>query len=178
MKKLIRFALVAWTVLAACACTKTSADRFSGSYTFKTNGSLLLESFEDRSTRLTVPLLPAGGRMDITRLDQDGRVLVSFNTLGGPVEVFQASVDRNILRLDEKEFDFTAGLGSKTFRLGFLEFYYSGVDLMGRLTVSGTGHFYDDHTLFVEFTCRGPVDVAGKLFEATGVDLICNATKN
>lgn len=178
MKKILSYLLVAWTVLAASACTKTAADRFSGSYTFKTGGSLLLESVDDPATRITLPLRSAYGRMDVTRLDQDGRVLVSLNSLGGPVDIYPASVDADIVRLDAKEYSFSAGLGSQTIPLGFLELTLPGREMTARLTLSGTGHLYDGRTLLIEFTCSGPVTVGGKNYNATGVDMICSATKN
>lgn len=178
MKNCIRYAWAALLLLVLASCTKSPEARFAGSYTYKTGGSLLLESVADPATRLTLPVLPSYGRLDITPTGLDDRVLVTFNALGGPVEVCYGTVSGKTLTLETKQYNASAGLAAKTLELGSFQLDLPGVDLTGTLKAAGTGTLYDGSALLIRFDCSGPVSLDGVEYTAKGQDLICSATKN
>ena len=157
MKNCIRYAWAALLLLVLASCTKSPEARFAGSYTYKTGGSLLLESVADPATRLTLPVLPSYGRLDITPTGPDDRVLVTFNALGGPVEVCYGTVSGKTLTLETKQYNASAGLAAKTLDLGSFQLDLPGVDLTGTLKAAGTGTLYDGSALLIRFDCSGQI---------------------
>ena len=57
MKNCIRYAWAALLLLVLASCTKSPEARFAGSYTYKTGGSLLLESVADPAKIVSVSFM-------------------------------------------------------------------------------------------------------------------------
>lgn len=178
MKKWFRYAWAAFLLLTFFSCTKPDEYRFAGSYTYKTGGSLLLESVADPDTRITLPVQPAYGRLDITPTGLGSRVLLTFNNLGGAVEVLYGTVGSKTLTLEPKQYTLSSGIGSRTVEIGSFQWEIPGTSLTGTLKVSGTGILYEKSALLINFDCFGPVTLDGEEYTAKGVDLVCSANKN
>ena len=178
MKPLARYLLLALTALAALACTKTPFQQITGSYTYKTGGTLLLEAVDNPDTRITLPVRSTYGRMDIASVGEGNEVIVTLNALLGDAQVWHGRVSGEVLSLFPREFIYTGGIAGGAVTVGSLEIPYSGIDLEGTLTVSASGRLYDGRTMVLDFTCTGPVTVNGKEYRARGLDMVCSATKN
>lgn len=178
MKKCIRYAWAALLLLFLFSCTKPDEYRFAGSYTYKTGGSLILTSTTDPDSRITLSVRPAYGRLDITPTGLDGRVLLTFNNLGGSVEVFYGTVNGKTLTLETKTYTVSDGLAAKTFEIGSFQLDYPGTSVSATLKAGGTGTLYEGSALLFNFDCTGPVTADGKEYAAKGQNLVCSATKN
>lgn len=178
MKNCIRYAWAAFLLLFLFSCTKPDEYRFAGDYTFKTGGSLILTSTTDPNSHITLPVRPSYGRLDITPTGTEGRVLLTFNNLGGSVEVFYGTVNGKTLTLETRTSTVSEGLAAKTFGIGSFQLDYPGTSLSATLRVGGTGTLYEGSALLINFDCTGPVTSDGKEYTAKGEDLVCSATRN
>ena len=169
MEKKIRFALAAILSLMLPACTQSPTDPFSGSYTFKTSGTVTVEVEADIPLTDSDPvsvgthvfeLTPEAGRMDIKGLG-DGTMLVSMNVLGGDVQVFEAElIPGGFLLLPS----------TRMLRVGVLPAL--------EVTVYGGG-FLLDGLLYLNLAYSGERTVIKSVtYSITDSDVVCVATKN
>ena len=97
--------IAALSLLILSACTQLPTDPYTGSYTFKTSGTVKVVVSADVSDEDAVKLEPKVydlttevGRMDIKARGND-TMLVTMNVLGGDVYVFDAELTPGGFRL-------------------------------------------------------------------------------
>lgn len=167
---------LALLLLAFSACSKPATDQFAGSYSFKLSGSLLLVDPQAPDTRMSLDVRPSAGRLDITPTGEDDRMLLTLNALLGGVEVLYAQVEDGRLVLEPKKRTVSAGIAGGTIAVGSFEIPYSGVDIDGEVTLSGSGQRYGE-ALLLDLACEGTLSLGGRLYDVQGVDLVCSATQ-
>ena len=150
-------------------CTKSPTDPFTGSYTFKTSGTVTVEVEADVPLTDTDPvsvgthvfeLTPEAGRMDIKGYGND-TMLVSMNVLGGDVQVFEAELTSDGFRLLPT---------TRLLRVSVLPAL--------EVTVSGDA-FLVDGILYLNLLYSGARTVISSVtYSIIGSDVICVATKN
>ena len=150
-------------------CTKSPTDPFTGSYTFKTSGTVTVEVEADVPLTDMDPvsvgthvfeLTPEAGRMDIKGYGND-TMLVSMNVLGGDVQVFEAELTPDGFQLLPT---------TRLLRVSVLPAL--------EVTVSGDA-FLVDGILYLNLLYSGARTVISSVtYSITGSDVICVATKN
>jgi len=167
MKKILSIAALLLMMLSAC--TQLPTDPFTGSYTFKTSGTVTVEVTADvpvqEVDRISLgpnvyDLTPEIGRMDIKARGNE-TMLVTMNVLGGDVYVFDAELTPTGFRLLPS---------TRTLRVGSLP------EL--QVTVSGEA-FVLDGLLNVNLVYSGNRTVISSLtYTITASNVVCVATKN
>lgn len=167
MKKILSIAALLLMMLSAC--TQLPTDPFTGSYTFKTSGTVTVEVTADVPIQGVDPvnlgpnvydLTPEIGRMDIKARGNE-TMLVTMNVLGGDVFVFEAELTPGGFRLLPT---------TRTLRVGLLP------EL--QVTVSGEA-FILDGLLNVKLVYSGERMVISSLtYTITTSNVVCVATKN
>ena len=163
--------LVIICLLALCACSKSSIERFSGDYTFKTSGTMTVERILPEGdttipTSFTVKLPNEIGQLEISELNSDDdSVLVVMNTLGGEVIVTHAFCSGNEIFLR----DFVKSCQSFNFDTLFVK---------RDLQVSGQGEIFNDNTLIINMTYKGEANSNLIDYSLYGDDIRMAATRN
>ena len=159
--------IAALSLLILSACTQLPTDPYTGSYTFKTSGTVTVVVSADVSDEDAVKLEPKVydlttevGRMDIKARGND-TMLVTMNVLGGDVYVFDAELTPGGFRL----------LPSiRTLRVGTLPDF--------QVTVSGEA-FILDGLLNVNLVYSGSRTVLPSInYTITDCNVVCVASKN
>ena len=165
MKRLLPIAALSLLILSAC--TQLPTDPYTGSYTFKTSGTVKVVVSADVSDEDAVKLEPKVydlttevGRMDIKARGND-TMLVTMNVLGGDVYVFDAELTPGGFRLLPS---------ARTLRVGTLPDF--------QVTVSGEA-FILDGLLNVNLVYSGSRTVLPRItYSITASNVVCVASKN
>ena len=162
-------AVAASVTLMLSACTQLPTDPFTGSYTFKTSGTVTVTVEAD--TPVVNPgaipigsnvfeLTPEAGRMDI-RASGDDTMVVSMNVLGGDVQLFEAKLTPGGFRLLP---------ATRMLRVNVLPPL--------EVRVSGEASMLDG-ILYLKLEYTGARTVESSVtYSITASDVICVATKN
>lgn len=172
MKKYI--ILLSMAVLAMCSCQKSAVENFSGSYSFKTGGSLELKTrvldlekggLEFKDTLIKRSVVPEIGQMRIAAGDGD-RVVVMMDIMAGDLIVMDAVVNGDNITL--------APVSRKV-----LVYRETGLSFVENVpvTVSGTGRRMDGSVIF-NLNYEGDFELG--VFPCTVVasDVKCVANRN
>lgn len=159
--------IAALLLLILSACTQLPTDPYTGSYTFKTSGTVTVVVSADVSDEDPVKLDPKVydlttevGRMDIKARGND-TMLVTMNVLGGDVYVFDAELTPGGFRLLPS---------NRTLRVGSLPDF--------QVTVSGEA-FILDGLLNVNLVYSGSRTVLPSInYTITASNVVCVASKN
>ena len=165
MKRILPIAALSLLILSAC--TQLPTDPYTGSYTFKTSGTVTVVVSADVSDEDPVKLEPKVydlttevGRMDIKARGND-TMLVTMNVLGGDVYVFDAELTPGGFRLLPS---------TRTLRVGTLPDF--------QVTVSGEA-FILDGLLNVNLVYSGSRTVLPSInYTITDCNVVCVASKN
>lgn len=165
MKRILPIAALSLLILSAC--TQLPTDPYTGSYTFKTSGTVTVVVSADVSDEDAVKLEPKVydlttevGRMDIKARGND-TMLVTMNVLGGDVYVFDAELTPGGFRLLPS---------NRTLRVGTLPDF--------QVTVSGEA-FILDGLLNVNLVYSGSRTVLPSInYTITDCNVVCVASKN
>lgn len=163
IKRLLPIAALSLLILSAC--TQLPTDPYTGSYTFKTSGTVTVVVSADVSDAVKLDakvydLTTEVGRMDIKARGND-TMLVTMNVLGGDVYVFDAELTPGGFRLLPS---------TRTLRVGTLPEF--------QVTVSGEA-FILDGLLNVNLVYSGSRTVLPSInYTITDCNVVCVAQKN
>lgn len=163
MKRILPIAALSLLILSAC--TQLPTDPYTGSYTFKTSGTVTVVVSADVSDAVKLDakvydLTTEVGRMDIKARGND-TMLVTMNVLGGDVYVFDAELTPGGFRLLPS---------TRTLRVGTLPEF--------QVTVSGEA-FILDGLLNVNLVYSGSRTVLPSInYTITDCNVVCVAQKN
>ena len=180
MKKFRSVAAALICAMLLISCNKDDSAGFSGSYSYKTSGTVTLMAKDlaglDAQTLaaykamginvdpVTVGLNPEQGQMHV--LDGgDGKFIVTFNNILGNADVASATIADAVMTLsgtDVKAVQLTDGK----------ETIGSGIVMFG-----GSGKRYDD-MLIIDLEYKGMVSINGVEMVVTGCNVACVAQKN
>lgn len=181
MRKIILAAATAFIAVLFAACTKDSSKSLIGSYTYKTSGTVTLQTNLDnldedvraaleklgfKNSPTTVELYPEQGQMHIQDSKAgDGKVVITFNDLLGNADVADGTVNEDrvtITGTPVKSVHLTDG----TLKIG-----------SGNVTFSGSGRKYDDVLIF-DLVYEGSFTVSGVRMDILSSNVRCVAQKN
>ena len=165
MKKWMNAAVAVLLLALLSGCTRPATDRYVGTYTYKTSGTVTVEvKVNIPVTGATVSpgtytfeLTPEVGRMDIKGYGDD-TILVSMNALGGVAQAFEA-----VLTAD----GFQLVPATRMLQLGLLP--------KMEVTVSGNA-FLLDGVLYLHLNYSGKESALITSFSITDSDVLCLAT--
>ena len=163
IKRILPIAALSLSILSAC--TQLPTDPYTGSYTFKTSGTVTVVVSADVSDAVKLDakvydLTTEVGRMDIKARGND-TMLVTMNVLGGDVYVFDAELTPGGFRLLPS---------TRTLRVGTLPEF--------QVTVSGEA-FILDGLLNVNLVYSGSRTVLPSInYTITDCNVVCVASKN
>lgn len=163
MKRILPIAALSLLILSAC--TQLPTDPYTGSYTFKTSGTVTVVVSADVSDAVKLDakvydLTTEVGRMDIKARGND-TMLVTMNVLGGDVYVFDAELTPGGFRLLPS---------TRTLRVGTMPDF--------QVTVSGEA-FILDGLLNVNLVYSGSRTVLPSInYTITDCNVVCVAQKN
>lgn len=161
--------------LLALSCAKEGTKLYTGSYSFKTSGSITLSGAGDGNMTLNLPT--ESGIMDIVETDREaGEMIVTMNVLGGDILIFDATAreDGIVLKPMKRYIGITLpGTDSGSTILG------SGIGTYkGEISISGRGKRYDDLIIF-NLVYDGKLSFDdGEDLSISGSDVRCRAKKN
>lgn len=175
MKRILIAAALMISALFLASCKKDESKNIIGSYTYKTSGTVRLrivkpadpDSFvKVLDTVVTVGLNPEQGQMHIVSSGDNGAAKVTFNDIGGNVDVADARISGSTLTLE--------GTPSKEVRFS--------VDKIisvagGIVSYSGSGRKYD-RTFIADLKYHGDFVVAGFGISVVDSDVHCVAQSN
>lgn len=170
MKKTF-FAVMICLATLCCSCTKEGTALFEGYYSYKTSGTVELESVrtdettgETTTDHLTLRLKSESGQMNILTRDKDnGIMVITMNAVGGDVATFEAKAGGDRLEISETVKSFS---GEGLIDSGPFDF-----------TLTGTGEKLDD-IVIVKFTASGTITRLGREYTVTDSDIQCVARLN
>lgn len=181
MKKFILAVAVAISAICITACSKGASQALTGSYTYKTSGTVTLKTNLDdldeevraalekigfKNNPATVELFPEQGQMHIQdSKDGDGRVIITFNDLLGNADIADGTVNGNQLTITGTPVK-SAHLRDGTIKIG-----------TGNVTYSGSGRKYDEVLIF-SLVYGGSFTVSGIQMDILSSDVKCVAQKN
>lgn len=158
-----------------CSCSKEGTALFKGNYSFKTSGIISARQISEPADTLlpsdvTIKLATESGQMDITPRGS-GDMLVSMNVTGGDMLIYDATVDGDdlIVSQDTRSMVLTFPSGEEPQMLA--------PAVRTDITVSGSGHRYDNIILF-KFTYSGTFQVGDTEYEIYSSDIDCRAKLN
>lgn len=166
MKRIV-FVCVAAVLMLSVSCSKEGPERFEGSWSFKTSGSLTvaLKDSEGNVTGVSpVSFVTEAGQMHVVRKDSDDEMLVTMNVIGGDVVAYQAVASGNELSLMASARRLSLNLGDMTV-------------IHPIVSAEGSGKRYDD-VLLIEFHYSGSIKVGNITYEIIGSDVECVAVQN
>ncbi len=161
-------ALLLAGVCALAACQKEPANGFTGTYTYKTSGTVVLESREeDPAERHTVTLNLVNEEGQMTLAEQAGdKILVACNAIGGDAYSFTATVDEDDTLLIGGTPHKSIAVKSASLTVGH-----------GNVSFGGSAKRYDDVLTFsIDYT--GSVSLAGIEMDIIDSEVEILAKKN
>ena len=134
MKKTSVILLAVLMMVGMTSCRKKEIKQFLGDYTYKTSGSITVET---DTADVNIPLLNSTGQIDIVDTGKKNKVVIIKTSLTGKVETFNATINDDKIVFDTQTSMETFSLGSTT--------------LGGTLiTKSAEGKILDDHIIIRE----------------------------
>ncbi|MCQ2115000.1 MAG: hypothetical protein MJZ07_02215 [Bacteroidales bacterium] len=163
MKKLLKTAMtLALAAVTLAGCQKEGVNRFKGNYSFKTSGTLTVQSDEEDSEPFTLSLGNESGQMDVTVVDgKEGQLLITMNVLGGDMVVYYCSAEGKDLILEESARHLT----------------FASLPVPLDVTASGEGQRYEN-ILLLNLRYEGEYRANDRTYTIVDSDIVCRAKLN
>ncbi len=160
------------SLLLLSSCSK-DIDRYKGSYSFKTSGSLTLKVVSTVSDTLpvsvgdtlTLPLINEWGQMNVVVRDKGAKtMLVTMDVMGGEATAFEAEASEDRITLLPKERYITLQI-------------LNNITQRTQVTVTGTGERYGNVLLF-DLDYAGTLSAVSGTYEILESKVECVAERN
>lgn len=165
MKKIL---ILLFSLALLTSCHKKGVSLFTGDYSYKMSGSVVLEPVDDLSLEpLEFDITNEIGNMNISTLDRkDGTVMVVFNAINGELCATSA-------RCTDKDIEFSEF--EKTLRLTNIA---QGINTNCKVEVSAEGTMYDDNTIIINAEFSGSPTYLDNVYSIQGDNIMIVAYRN